>query len=71
MFICICNAVTDKQILEAKAEGYTSMRQIHQKLGVGNCCGRCVPEAKAVLKGASSVQKYIPNNFAQDNLVPA
>ncbi len=70
MYVCICNAVTDTQILEAKASGLTTMKQITEHLGVGDCCGRCVNNAQEVLSQSAGVQKYIPN-FAEPALMPA
>ena len=58
MYVCICNAITDKQIINAKNQGHTTIKSINRHLGVGNCCGRCIPAAKEVLAN-HSVQKYI------------
>lgn len=72
MYVCICNAITDSEILEAQQNGYTTLKQISQQLGVGNCCGRCVETAKEVLnQGADAVQKYVPqmnNHLATANI---
>ncbi len=59
MYICICNAITDSQIIEAAQNGDT-LRQITRKLGVGNCCGQCVVTAKELLDDIDQVKKYIP-----------
>jgi bacterioferritin-associated ferredoxin len=50
MYVCLCNAVTDRQIREAVDEGAQSMRALRQQLGVASCCGRCAPYAKQVLE---------------------
>ncbi|TQV85829.1 bacterioferritin-associated ferredoxin [Aliikangiella coralliicola] len=71
MYVCICNAVTDSQIIEAQQNGHTSMSAITKHLGVGNCCGRCVPTAKEILKENSEVRKYIPKFSDSPALVPA
>ncbi len=60
MYICICNAVTDKQILEAQQEGCHSIDEITKALGVGDCCGSCIEQAEDLLMQNSGVQKYIP-----------
>jgi bacterioferritin-associated ferredoxin len=49
MIICVCKAVSDRHIKAAVAEGATSLRELTRELGVGTCCGKCVPEAKAAL----------------------
>jgi len=62
MYVCICNAITDKQIIEAQQNGYANMEQITRHLGVGNCCGRCVTTAQEVLND-NKVNTYIPQLF--------
>ena len=49
MYICLCKAVTDKDIHRAVSNGANSMRCIRQLNGVGSQCGRCVGHAKEVL----------------------
>ena len=49
MYVCICNAVTDRQIKKAVQEGHGTFEKIQQLLGVGTCCGKCEPHAKEVI----------------------
>ncbi|GAB3251268.1 bacterioferritin-associated ferredoxin [Chitinimonas naiadis] len=49
MYVCICNAVTDKQIRRAVHDGCDSMRDLRMELGVAGCCGKCAPDARALL----------------------
>ena len=67
MYVCICNAITDSQIIEAQQQGHTSLEQITKQLGVGNCCGRCIETAKEVLND-NKVNKYIPHQFSAPTL---
>ncbi|WP_051919592.1 (2Fe-2S)-binding protein [Basilea psittacipulmonis] len=41
MYICICNAVTDKQVNDAIENGATSLDDLKTQLGVATCCGSC------------------------------
>lgn len=50
MFVCVCNAVTEKDIGSAVAEGCRSLRELREQLGVGACCGRCCDCARGVLQ---------------------
>lgn len=50
MYICVCNAVTDRDIDGAIAAGCCSLRQLREELGVGACCGRCATCAREKLK---------------------
>jgi bacterioferritin-associated ferredoxin len=49
MYICLCNAVTDRQIMQAAEAGARSREDLAQHLGVGLGCGRCVSCAESVL----------------------
>lgn len=46
MYVCVCNAVTERQIAEAVAEGAKSVKDLNRLLGVGSECGSCVRSAR-------------------------
>ena len=52
MIICVCKAVSDRHIRTAVKGGATCMRDLTRDLGVGTCCGKCVPEARATLSAS-------------------
>jgi bacterioferritin-associated ferredoxin len=60
MYICICNAITDKQILKAQKNSHDSIDDIIQTLGVGSCCGRCVEKAEDLLIENAGVKRFNP-----------
>lgn len=49
MYVCICNAITDKQIRQAAARGATSVTDLTDELGVAACCGSCHESAAEIL----------------------
>jgi len=49
MYICVCHAVTDKQIKASVENGCCSYREIRDCHQVGTTCGRCVPEARELI----------------------
>lgn len=49
MYVCICNAVTDKQIRQAAREGCTSLRELSCRTGCSTTCGKCARMAREVL----------------------
>jgi bacterioferritin-associated ferredoxin len=49
MIVCVCKAVSEKRIHQAVDEGVVSLRDLTRHLGVGTCCGKCVPMAREVL----------------------
>jgi bacterioferritin-associated ferredoxin len=52
MYVCVCNAVTDRQIRQAIDAGARSMRDLRQQLGVCSDCGKCGPCARELLTEA-------------------
>ena len=52
MYICICNAITERQIVRAAELGARSPEDLAHELGVGLGCGRCTSCAKALLHEA-------------------
>lgn len=52
MYVCVCNAVTERQILTAVREGATTLRQLRRDLGVTAECGRCAHCAHECLRAA-------------------
>jgi bacterioferritin-associated ferredoxin len=49
MIVCVCKAVSDRHIRSAVKDGASCMRDLTRELGIGACCGKCVPEARRVL----------------------
>jgi len=49
MYVCLCKAVTDKQIKVAIDEGARTVHDLHSELGVASQCGQCGFCAKAIL----------------------
>jgi bacterioferritin-associated ferredoxin len=51
MFICICNAISERQVQTAVAEGATTLSDLQAELGVAACCGCCADTASDYLPG--------------------
>jgi bacterioferritin-associated ferredoxin len=52
MYVCICNAVTDREIRRAAAQGARSLDDLRDTLGVASCCGCCHQQAEELLAEA-------------------
>lgn len=54
MYICLCNAITERQIIQAAEQGARTPNDLAHGLGVGLGCGRCTSCAKELLVEAVS-----------------
>lgn len=54
MYICICNAITERQVRESAKAGACSVDELTSKLGVGAGCGRCLECAMDLLREVHS-----------------
>ena len=41
MYVCVCNAVTERQVRQAISEGALTTGQVRQKLDADRICGSC------------------------------
>ena len=56
MYICICEAVTDKEIQSLAESGCNSVREISKKTCAGTNCGKCVPQIRKHLSATEISQ---------------
>ncbi|MDO1509301.1 MULTISPECIES: (2Fe-2S)-binding protein [unclassified Neisseria] len=59
MFVCICNAITDRQIQETVAAGASSLSDLQAQLGVATCCGCCSDLAASYLNSSNQTQSTV------------
>jgi bacterioferritin-associated ferredoxin len=63
MIVCVCKAVSDRHIKAAVEEGATCMRDLTRDLGVGTCCGKCIPEARTALSQCLGSCEFSTSNI--------
>jgi len=51
MFICICSAISERQVIKAVQDGAQTLDDLQVDLGVAMCCGRCAETASEYLPG--------------------
>jgi bacterioferritin-associated ferredoxin len=51
MYVCVCNAVTDRQIRSQSERGRGTVAEIYRALGIKVQCGKCVRTAKCIIDG--------------------
>ncbi len=52
MYVCVCQAVTERQIHQAARDGAKTIKDLRRDLGVTSECGRCATCAKQCLRDA-------------------
>ncbi len=52
MYVCVCQAVTDRQIREAATGGARTLRDLRRELGIARECGNCATCARDCLREA-------------------
>jgi bacterioferritin-associated ferredoxin len=60
MYICVCKAVTDKQLRTAIDNGVCTHRQLSHCFGIGKDCGKCNKEVKELLQQCSQQTAMYP-----------
>ncbi|MGH8681199.1 MAG: (2Fe-2S)-binding protein [Burkholderiales bacterium] len=53
MYVCICNAVTDREIRQCAELGARTVDELRDALGVASCCGKCEGVAREILAGGA------------------
>lgn len=51
MYVCLCNAISDKVIRNAVRQHQPqSLKQLRQLVPIGTDCGKCIRQARAILE---------------------
>lgn len=53
MYVCVCQAVTDREIHQAARNGARTLKELRRDLGISVDCGRCASCARKCLKAAN------------------
>jgi bacterioferritin-associated ferredoxin len=65
VYVCVCNAITDKQIRRAARNGVSSLYELRGSLGVAAGCGSCARTAQEILDeeivGSVDPRIYVPS----------
>ncbi|MBS1200961.1 MAG: (2Fe-2S)-binding protein [Proteobacteria bacterium] len=57
MYVCVCNAVRDRDLRQAAESGCRSFKELQALTRVSTCCGRCEPMAREVFDQALERQQ--------------
>ncbi len=50
MYICICNALSDRELMDAVAEGHGSVDDVYRACGAERQCGSCAEEIAEMMR---------------------
>jgi bacterioferritin-associated ferredoxin len=50
MYVCVCLAVTERQIHQAAQEGARTLKDLRRELSITSECGRCATCARQCLR---------------------
>ena len=50
MFVCVCHAITDRDIDQAVAQGAVTLDRLKEELDVGTACGCCAEHIEQRLR---------------------
>ena len=50
MYVCLCNSLTDRDLLPHTASGGSSVAMVYQACGCRPQCGKCVPYVRQMLR---------------------
>jgi bacterioferritin-associated ferredoxin len=56
MYVCICNALTEKMVQRVISEGADSPDKVFSACGSERACGRCVPQIEDMIAGFQVLQ---------------
>ncbi|MDX3906040.1 MAG: (2Fe-2S)-binding protein [Pigmentiphaga sp.] len=54
MYVCVCNAITERQVRNSVASGSVTLADLQFDLGVATCCGSCAETACQYLPTGAS-----------------
>ena len=56
MYVCLCNALTDRDVSSHMAGGNCSVSMVYRACGCQPQCGKCVPFVRQMLRQAAEVE---------------
>lgn len=59
MYVCVCNAVTERQIRALAEQGVRTLPEMSRINGCSSTCGACMDEAEQILKSSQPSRKRI------------
>ncbi len=56
MIVCLCRAVSDRDIRSSVRDGVRNIRQLRASLPVADCCGKCGPQVRELINASRATE---------------
>jgi bacterioferritin-associated ferredoxin len=66
MYVCLCNALTDRHVHAAALAGATRPSEIYRACGCAALCGTCSATVRRILNEAAAAPALQPELMAAD-----
>ena len=60
MYVCLCNAITDRDVRAHAAGGNCTVSTVYRSLGIEPQCGKCVPHVRQLLRQVAELPHSPP-----------
>lgn len=57
MYVCLCHALTDREVRAKAAHSGASLATVYRNLGVRPKCGKCVPFVRAIVDESNRIPR--------------
>jgi bacterioferritin-associated ferredoxin len=60
MYVCLCNALTERQVRHAASTSDGSAESVYRSFGTQPKCGKCVPTVECILRDLMAKAVPVP-----------
>jgi len=60
MYVCVCKAVTEQQLLCALSDGDNSLELLHNRFTIGEKCGKCIAAIEKLITDHKNTDDGLP-----------
>ncbi len=71
MYVCLCNALTTRDVEKVKERGVCNPTQVYKSLGCKMQCGKCLETIDSLLKEQNDSDPINNQNVKDYNFFPA
>ncbi len=65
MYVCICNALKDKELASAAGEDAQSVADVFRRCGSRPQCGKCLPDVAQMIEDSRTLENGIQTLAAE------